>query len=306
MKRFLALLLALAVWMSLFMLPVSASGKNSAQTPSAITNLKITTANKKKLLKLTWDKQSGADGYQIYRSTTGKTGSYKKIATLQNKSVYVDKNLKAAKTYYYAVRAFHKADGKNYFGSFVKTNLSTKLTAEFLKKYMTKANHVSLGWAANALEESQSLDMRYQKTVTVTYPNGYQDRLTFALIRSKKYKCVADIEHDLAQYFFKASYKDYIDGYYRDIDGKLYGIVGDPGGDYYGENGVLTIDSLSDKRCRFHVDDLFRDDDVYRDNPVFYTENLELVYRNGRWLFTDLLGNWGLYEYGNSYWDLKS
>ena len=299
MKRFLALLLALAVWMSLFTLSVSASEKNNAQAPSAITNLKITTANKKKLLKLTWDRQPQADGYQVYRSTTGKSGSYKKIATLQNKSVYVDKDLKAAKTYYYAVRAFYKTSEKTVFGSFAKVNLSTRLTKSYLQKLIQKANKVSLGWTMNALDEHDALDMSDQRVFLVFYGDGnYADEQTFARIRSKRYHSVKDIENDLACYYDESLYQDYINDYYRDFDGKLYGIVGDTGGDYHGTEGKLKIVSVSDTAYRIDVKDIGR----YFGEETICVEKIKLTYKNGRWLFHDLLSNWGLFDAGSKYW----
>lgn len=58
---------------------------------------------------LSWDKVSGADGYEIYRKT-GKDGEYKKIKTITSgKTVtYKNKELSFGKKYYYKVRAFDK------------------------------------------------------------------------------------------------------------------------------------------------------------------------------------------------------
>ena len=58
---------------------------------------------------LSWDKVSGADGYEIYRKT-GKDGTYKKIKTITSgKTVsYKNKELTFGKKYYYKVRAYDK------------------------------------------------------------------------------------------------------------------------------------------------------------------------------------------------------
>ena len=294
MKRILALILTLVLALAVGMTPLSFAA--DAQ-PAKVTGLQITTANKQKLLKLTWDKQTGADGYQIYRSETGKTGSYQKIASVRDKTAYVDKGLKAAKTYYYKVRAFDKQNGKTVYGAFTGINLSTRLTKHSLQKLIQKANKISFGWTMNALDEHAALDLRDQKKVMVNYgDDDYAFEQTFAHIRHDRYHCVADIENDLNRYFFKSLYQYYIDTYYRDIDGKLYGIVGDTGGEYYGTEGILKISSASDTVYRVRIQEFGLE------GETISIDRIKLVYKNGRWLFTDLLSNWGLFEVGNQYW----
>ncbi len=67
-------------------------------------------------LTLTYNKVSGAKGYQIYRSTS-KYGTYKRVATTQYRS-YTNRSLKRNKTYYYKVRAYRVVNGKTVYGSF--------------------------------------------------------------------------------------------------------------------------------------------------------------------------------------------
>ncbi|MBQ8028794.1 MAG: fibronectin type III domain-containing protein [Clostridia bacterium] len=57
-----------------------------------------------------WTANSSASGYKIYRSTTGKSGSYTQIARIENGSVssYRDTTVLADKVYYYRVRSFKK------------------------------------------------------------------------------------------------------------------------------------------------------------------------------------------------------
>lgn len=62
-------------------------------------------------IKLTWNKVSGAQKYEIYRSTK-KSSGYKKIKTTKSRS-YTNKNLTSGTTYYYkikAVRSKYKSD----------------------------------------------------------------------------------------------------------------------------------------------------------------------------------------------------
>lgn len=95
-------------------LPSKRSGYISGYTnyPSAV---QISTVLcKEKYSKVSWSPSAGADGYQVFRSKTGKTGSYKKIATTK-KTDYTDKKAIRKSTYYYKIRAYRKADGKTYF-----------------------------------------------------------------------------------------------------------------------------------------------------------------------------------------------
>lgn len=68
-------------------------------------------------VKLTWKKVTGAMGYQIYRSTTGKAGSYKKIKTIKKGTSisYTNSKLKRGQ-YYYKVRAYRTVKGKAIYG----------------------------------------------------------------------------------------------------------------------------------------------------------------------------------------------
>ena len=67
-------------------------------------------------LTLTYNKVSGASGYQIYRATS-KKGTYKRVATTKN-TTYTNKSLSRNKTYYYKVRAYRVVNGKKVYGSF--------------------------------------------------------------------------------------------------------------------------------------------------------------------------------------------
>ena len=93
------------------------SGYKKAYTnyPATVTGVKA--VNSKTYLKITWNKVIGADGYQVYRSTTGQSGSYKKVAMVKT-NAYNDKNVKGTNIYYYLIRAYRSADKKVYYGKF--------------------------------------------------------------------------------------------------------------------------------------------------------------------------------------------
>lgn len=74
---------------------------------------------KSKTASLTFEKQSGVSGYQIYVSNS-KTGGYVKLDTLKGASNvrYNHSSLVKGKTYYYRVRAYKLVDGEYVYGAF--------------------------------------------------------------------------------------------------------------------------------------------------------------------------------------------
>lgn len=99
----------------------------------SVGQLEITTNGKAKTIKLSWDKLSKVKGYQIYRSTSGKAGNFKIVATTKETN-YTDKALASLTTYYYKVHAFAKQNDENIYGSFSKADLSTRITKAFAQK----------------------------------------------------------------------------------------------------------------------------------------------------------------------------
>ncbi|MBR2027491.1 MAG: leucine-rich repeat protein [Oscillospiraceae bacterium] len=77
--------------------PVSVKCRYPVPTPKA----QLSTAGKP---KITWNAVTNAKEYQIYRSTTGKDGSFVKIYTTKGTS-YTNTGAKAGTKYYYKVRA---------------------------------------------------------------------------------------------------------------------------------------------------------------------------------------------------------
>ena len=67
---------------------------------------------------LAWNKISGADGYQIYYSTS-KNGTYKKLKSTSSLS-FKKTGLESGKKYYFKVRAYKKTSSGTVFGEFCK------------------------------------------------------------------------------------------------------------------------------------------------------------------------------------------
>ena len=72
-------------------------------------------------VKLSWDRNTAADGYCIYRSTS-KSGSYKKVKTISKNNIvtWSDKKIKGGKTYYYKMRSYVKASTGNTYSGYSK------------------------------------------------------------------------------------------------------------------------------------------------------------------------------------------
>ena len=81
---------------------------------SKVSNLTATAGTA--AVNLKWDAVKGADGYQIYYSTS-KDGEYKKLKSTSKLS-FKKTGLKSGKTYYFKVRAYKKTDAGTAFGSF--------------------------------------------------------------------------------------------------------------------------------------------------------------------------------------------
>lgn len=89
-------------------------------------NLKsVSSARKRHTIKASWDKKSGANGYQIYysRNKNFKKLSAKKIVKGGKKTSYVGKNFTKGKKYYVKVRAYKNVNGRKVYGKWsnVKT-----------------------------------------------------------------------------------------------------------------------------------------------------------------------------------------
>ena len=69
--------------------------------------------------KVTWNKVSGASGYEVYRSNS-KSGKYSKVKTITSGSTlnYTNTGLTTGTTYYYKVRAYRTVNGKKVYSSY--------------------------------------------------------------------------------------------------------------------------------------------------------------------------------------------
>jgi hypothetical protein len=93
--------------------------KSAKCVPAKPAGVKAASSTKNQV-KVSWNKVSGASGYEIYRKE--KNGEYKKIKTITNGSTvtYTDKSAKSGKTYTYKIRAYRTVDSKKVYSSYSK------------------------------------------------------------------------------------------------------------------------------------------------------------------------------------------
>lgn len=65
---------------------------------------------------LKWDTRNDASGFIIYKSTTGKSGSWSRLKVVNSGKAgsYTDSKVEIGKTYYYAIKAIKSIGGKDY------------------------------------------------------------------------------------------------------------------------------------------------------------------------------------------------
>lgn len=87
-------------------------------TETAATSVRVTSTVKRKAV-ITWNKVTGADGYEVFMASS-RNGSYKKITTLsKNASRYTKNLLTSRKTYYFKVRSYkYNAGGAKVYSAY--------------------------------------------------------------------------------------------------------------------------------------------------------------------------------------------
>lgn len=190
----------------------------------------------------------------------------------------MDNGLKNSTTYYYKVRAYIKKNGRIFYGSFAKTNLSTRLTNSYVEKYIKKANAVYNDW----LYAKDGGGVDYNKKITLRHNSMEMD---YYLIKNKKIKSIADIEKIVGQYFDPSLiYIDYTfyQPYYE-YNGRVYALAGGVGTTFF-DFDSMNIKSASDKKTIVRVKyiDYYGDLD-HPGEPTVFVKNVKMVYVKDHW-----------------------
>lgn len=145
--------------------------------------------------KITWERDSSATGYEIYRSTS-KNKNYKKIKTItkNNTTAYADKKLITGKTYYYKIRAYKQIRNNKQYGGYSRIvsakPVLSKTTVASVKNTGTKSLIVK--WkkvkGANGYEvyRATAKNGKYGKVKTVANGNPISFKET-KLAKGKTY-----------------------------------------------------------------------------------------------------------------------
>lgn len=131
-------------------------------------------------LKLTWESVMGAEGYQIYRSKTNKTGSFVKVATVTGEK-YIDKNLTTDTKYYYKIRSYAGDEVSDF--TEVKSATPKVLTPKMKKTANATGTSIKVSWTKPAgahgyyVYRKQGADGPWKRIATVKDPDttSYKD-----------------------------------------------------------------------------------------------------------------------------------
>ena len=123
-----------------------------------VKNLRTQKANKKQI-KIVWDKDSQATGYEIYRYDSS-SNKYKLIKTIVSNGTidYTDKNLKNKVKYKYKVRAYKNSGNQKLYGEY-STILITSVKEKYnlcMKRYK-KANEKEKKYLKKGLNAELSM-----------------------------------------------------------------------------------------------------------------------------------------------------
>ncbi len=80
---------------------------------------KLKAASTRNTIKVSWARNSKADGYYVYAAAT-KSGAYRKIATIRSNSTtsYTYKKLQGAKNYFFKIKSYKKIGSKTYTSAY--------------------------------------------------------------------------------------------------------------------------------------------------------------------------------------------
>lgn len=124
------------------------TGVKKAELKMAKPQLKTAKVSGGSKVKVTWKRDSKADGYYIYRAAS-KKGTYKKVKTItKNKTVsWSDTNIRTGKTYYYKIRSYVKASsGTKSSGYSAALSVKTALSKPTVTSLTASGGKVKLKW----------------------------------------------------------------------------------------------------------------------------------------------------------------
>ncbi|MEE0515387.1 MAG: fibronectin type III domain-containing protein [Emergencia sp.] len=181
MKKLVTMLITASLVFTMAVPTFAAESAAPTAKPAKVQELKVE-KNGYKSLKLSWKPVEGATSYQVYRSKTGKSGSFalKKTTT---STKYSNTGITCGKTYYYKVRAVNKA-GKGAFSA-VKSNKVQPGKVTITKVTCPRENCVRIHW--NKVDGATGYQIYKRKKGSTSWSNCNYTNDKFSWSYSKKY-----------------------------------------------------------------------------------------------------------------------
>lgn len=118
-------------------------------------------------ITLKWSAVKGADGYRVYYKSSN--GKWKTLAKNVKGTTYKVENLKAAKQYTFAVKAYTKVDGVNYWAASYTQQTFTTLPAKTSKIAVSSANSKAIKLTWNKVSGADGYRVYIYNTKTGKY-----------------------------------------------------------------------------------------------------------------------------------------
>lgn len=181
--------------------------QNGSSTDSAIASgwavkqavIRSVSSEDSNSLRIRWKKVENASAYRIQRSASQK-GTYKTVAEVKgSKTSYVNKGLKAQKTYYYKIQALNEVNNKTGYGSYSSPVSGQTITGTSMS-YVKSVNSstMEMKWKKNSsayaysIKRSRTKNGTYEKIAEIRDKNitQYQDR---HIVSGNRYYYVVEV-----------------------------------------------------------------------------------------------------------------
>ena len=297
MKRILAFLIVLPMLLATAAVPMQFVAKSTAVCAPDWVRVGVR-RNEAKTLYVEWslpfyDDGAVPDGYQVFRSASGKSGSYQKVKTTKQTG-FIDTGLKNGTIYYYKVRGYVKHGDQVFYSKFVKASGCTKLTNKQATKLLQNAYQVAGMWMDLA-QPNCDRNKYLTKTHTESFEDGssYQVTNYYYLVTNQTCQTKKQLKSYLGKTFDQRQVNKFVNRVYLEEDGKLWMFGpdwGDGAGPFADRDKVIYVSQLDEWLTFVNICNWGNDEDLFCD-PVIHTAEL----RNGKWILTDK--NWFQYSH---------
>ncbi|WKA57789.1 pre-peptidase C-terminal domain-containing protein [Planococcus shenhongbingii] len=147
-----------------------AGNRSSTKTMVVVSaSVKAASAGYSKL-KVSWAQLPGAQGYEVYRSTSS-AGTFSKVGTITSGSTlsYTNSGLTAGKTYYYKVRAYRTISGKKVYYPYSNSGNAKPSLAAPSKISASKASATAIKTSWSKVSEAGGYELYRATSKSGTY-----------------------------------------------------------------------------------------------------------------------------------------